>query len=175
MSGDKSSKKSKKDKKDSKKEKKEKKEPKITKKGDEITTSQTDEVDYDKYLHHVSPISKPLASKKITTTILKTTKKAAQSRALRRGVKEVVKAVRKGEKGIVVIAGNTYPIDVISHIPVLCEDQDIPYCFVPSKEHLGAAGSTKRPTSVVMIKSHADYEDVFKTLRKEIKDILIQY
>ena len=42
-------------------------------------------------------------------------------------------------------------MDVISHIPVLCEDHGIPYIFVPSRAELGAAGSTKRPTSVVMV------------------------
>ena len=42
-------------------------------------------------------------------------------------------------------------MDVISHIPVLCEDHGIPYLYVPSRAELGAAGSTKRPTSVVML------------------------
>ncbi|RPB25901.1 hypothetical protein L211DRAFT_835980 [Terfezia boudieri ATCC MYA-4762] len=42
-------------------------------------------------------------------------------------------------------------MDVISHIPVLCEDHNIPYVFVQSRAELGLAGGTKRPTSVVMI------------------------
>jgi H/ACA ribonucleoprotein complex subunit 2 len=42
-------------------------------------------------------------------------------------------------------------MDVISHIPVLCEDHNIPYVYVPSRAELGSAGSTKRPTSVVML------------------------
>lgn len=42
-------------------------------------------------------------------------------------------------------------MDVISHIPVLCEDHGVPYIFVPSRVELGAASCTKRPTSVVMV------------------------
>lgn len=42
-------------------------------------------------------------------------------------------------------------MDVISHIPVLCEDHNIPYIFVQSRAELGLAGGTKRPTSVIMI------------------------
>lgn len=42
-------------------------------------------------------------------------------------------------------------MDVISHIPVLCEDHHIPYIYVTSRAELGMAGQTKRPTSVVMI------------------------
>jgi H/ACA ribonucleoprotein complex subunit 2 len=42
-------------------------------------------------------------------------------------------------------------MDVISHLPVLCEDHNVPYIFVPSRAELGAAARTKRPTSVIMI------------------------
>lgn len=53
--------------------------------------------------------------------------------------------------GLVVLAADISPMDVISHIPVLCEDHNIPYIFVTSRAELGAASATKRPTSVVMI------------------------
>lgn len=49
------------------------------------------------------------------------------------------------------LAGDISPIDVISHIPVLCEDHDVPYIYVPGKAELGAAAATKRPTSVVLV------------------------
>lgn len=32
-----------------------------------------------------------------------------------------------------VIAGDISPIDVISHIPVACEDHKVPYAYVPSR------------------------------------------
>lgn len=49
------------------------------------------------------------------------------------------------------IAGDISPIDVVTPLPVMCEDHDIPYIYVPSKEELGAAGLTKRPTSCMLI------------------------
>lgn len=33
----------------------------------------------------------------------------------------------------------------------MCEDRQIPYFYVPSKLDLGAAASTKRPTSCVLV------------------------
>lgn len=51
---------------------------------------------------------------------------------------------------LVAIAADISPIDVISHLPVLCEDSALGYVFVPSKSELGAAANTKRPTSVVL-------------------------
>lgn len=35
---------------------------------------------------------------------------------------------------VCVIAGNISPIDVIAHVPVLCEEAEIPYVYVLSKE-----------------------------------------
>lgn len=110
------------------------------------------------------PFAFPLAdNEKEVKKILKTVKKSAKSKTLRRGVKEVVKALRKSTtsaptsssvsdpSAIVVIAADISPMDVISHIPVLCEDHNVPYIYIKSRAHLGEASATKRPTSVVMI------------------------
>ena len=74
---------------------------------------------------------------------------------------------------VVFIAGDISPIDVITHLPVLCEDHNIPYVYVPSKEDLGSAGSTKRPTSVIMVtfKKDADYADTYKEVLEEVKEM----
>lgn len=74
---------------------------------------------------------------------------------------------------LVVIAGDIAPIDVISHVPILCEEANIPYIYVPSKDELGNAGSTKRPTSVVMLveNKEAEYKDAFNEVFGEIKEL----
>ncbi|CAA9959717.1 hypothetical protein CFE70_003166 [Pyrenophora teres f. teres 0-1] len=109
------------------------------------------------------PFAFPLADQdKEVKKILKTVKKSAKSKTLRRGVKEVVKALRKSAaagagsslsdpSAIVVIAADISPMDVIAHIPVLCEDHNVPYIYIKSRAQLGEASATKRPTSVVMI------------------------
>ncbi|KAI9163066.1 H/ACA ribonucleoprotein complex subunit NHP2 [Paramyrothecium foliicola] len=107
----------------------------------------------------------PLADDKGTKKVYKTIRKAAKNNTLKRGVKEVVKALRKSPPsapgytsfpGLVIIAGDISPMDVISHIPVLCEDHNVPFIFVSSRAELGAAAKTKRPTSVVMIMEKRD-------------------
>jgi H/ACA ribonucleoprotein complex subunit 2 len=59
--------------------------------------------------------------------------------------------IDRQDPSILVLAADITPIDIISHLPVMCEDAKIPYVFVPSKEELGHASATKRPTSCVMI------------------------
>lgn len=52
---------------------------------------------------------------------------------------------------ICILAADISPVDVLSHIPVQCEQRDIPYIFVRSRMELGIASETKKPTSVVLM------------------------
>ena len=100
----------------------------------------------------ISPIASPLAPKKLQKKLFRTVKRASKARQLKRGVKEVVKALRKGDKGLLLLASNITPVDVISHLPLLAEESNgVEYCWVLSKEELGAASGTKRATSCVLI------------------------
>lgn len=76
-------------------------------------------------------------------------------------MKEVNKALRKTPlktptnadqiPGIAIIAGDISPDEVIMHLPLYCEEHNVPYLFVKSRLELGSAAKTKRPTSVVFI------------------------
>ncbi|KAF2188946.1 L30e-like protein [Zopfia rhizophila CBS 207.26] len=129
-------------------------------------------------IHALVPFAFPLAEDtKEVKKILRTVKKSAKAKTLRRGVKEVVKALRKSQTSepsssdisnppsIVIIAADISPMDVISHIPVLCEDHNIPYIYVKSRAELGESSATKRPTSVVMVTKDRSSKKV-----KEIKE-----
>lgn len=131
-------------------------------------TMADDDSRYDEQVKYVNAISQPLASKKTTKKLHKLVKKAASAKFVRRGVKEVVKALRKGEKGFCIIAGDISPIDVITHLPIMCEDRNIPYIYVPSKHDLGAAASTKRPTSCILVNPKKDFGE------KELYDKLVE-
>lgn len=124
----------------------------------------------------INILASPLASKKSTKRAHKLVRKASQSKSLRRGVKELVKGLRKGDRGLAILAGDVFPIDVISHLPILLEEHNVPYLFVPSKRDLGAAACTKRPTSCVLIKENKkgdkemDGKDLFDALVEEAKE-----
>lgn len=127
---------------------------------------------YEERCMAINILASPLASKKSTKKAHKLVRKASQSKSLRRGVKELVKGVRKGDKGLAILAGDVFPLDVMSHLPIYLEEHNIPYLFVPSKRDLGAAACTKRPTSCVLIKcTKNDGKDIDG---KELYDSLIE-
>ncbi|KAI2790825.1 H/ACA ribonucleoprotein complex subunit NHP2 [Penicillium oxalicum] len=128
----------------------------------DVAEIEVDAMAIDRPVGAVVPFANPLVEDKQAKKVLKSVKKAAVNKSLKRGVKEVVKALRKSPipaanvkvdipSGVVILAADISPMDVISHIPVLCEDHGIPYVFVTSRAELGASAATKRPTSVVMV------------------------
>lgn len=91
----------------------------------------------------------------------------------RNGLKDVQMRIRKGETGIVIFAGDVTPVDIMCHLPAVCEDKNIPYCYTPSRANLGAALGVKRGTLMVLIREHPDYKDAFDELKEEIKHLSV--
>jgi len=134
----------------------------------------------------LSPIAHPLAQGKLVKKLHRTVKKASKARQVKRGVREVVKGIRKGDKGLLILAADINPIDIISHLPVLSEEAQIPYVFVASKEELGHASSTKRSTSCVLVcpdqkrkkrkdeekeVKEDDYREMYEGVYKEVEKL----
>jgi hypothetical protein len=77
-------------------------------------------------------------------------------------------------RSLCIIAGDISPVDVISHLPVLCEENEVPHVYVSSKADLGASAGTKRPTSVVLVapKKGQDFEaERMKEAMDEVKEL----
>ena len=119
-------------------------------------------IEIDKSTLYINPIAKPLSGEKLERKLLRLTKKIIQLKGVKRGVKEVSKSIRKGFKGICIFAADVSPIDVISHLPVQCEKNGIPYIFVRSRLELGLSASTKRPTSVVLLTTPEEGASVYE-------------
>lgn len=83
-------------------------------------------------------------------------------------MKDVQSRLNKGEKGIVLFAGDVTPIEIMCHLPAVCEDKGIPYAYTPSRIDLGAAMGVKRGTVTLLIREHPDYLEQFNELKAEI-------
>jgi len=64
---------------------------------------------------------------------------ATQSGKVRKGTNEATKAIERGTSKLIVIAEDVEPPEVVAHLPILCEEQNTAYVFVPSKQELGKA------------------------------------
>ena len=87
-----------------------------------------------------------------------------------KGSNEVTKWVERGQAKFVVMAEDTDPEEILAHLPILCDEKNIPYGYVPSKQELGHAAGLKVPTASVAIveagKAKPKMDDVVQRLTK---------
>ena len=75
----------------------------------------------------------------LVSPILEALRVASQTGKVRKGTNEATKAIERGISKLIVIAEDVEPPEVVAHLPLICEEQNAAYAFVPSKQELGKA------------------------------------
>ena len=57
------------------------------------------------------------------------------------------------------------------HLPVVCENKSIPYCYTPSRQDIGAALGVKRGSLMVLIKEHPDYQELYDEIKSTMETL----
>ena len=78
-------------------------------------------------------------SKDLVNAVYEAVRVSKQSGRVRKGTNETTKAIERGISKLVVIAEDVEPPEVVAHLPILCEERNAPFIFVPSKQQLGAS------------------------------------
>jgi large subunit ribosomal protein L7Ae len=76
---------------------------------------------------------------------------ARDSGKVKKGTNEVTKIIERGEAALVIMAVDVEPPEILAHIPALCDEKNVPYVYVPSKEELGKAIGLEKPTASIAI------------------------
>ena len=58
---------------------------------------------------------------------------------------EATKTLNRGICEFIIMTADVEPIEIVLHLPLLCEDKNVPYVFLPSKTALGRACGVSRP------------------------------
>lgn len=93
----------------------------------------------------VNPKAYPLADPTLSSTILDLVQQAANYKQLKKGANEATKTLNRGISEFIVMAADAEPLEILLHLPLLCEDKNVPYVFVKSKQALGRACGVSRP------------------------------
>ena len=123
--------------------------------------------EYDESAVLISPLAQPLVSRECEKRALALVQRERELKRVFRGVKEVKKALRRNHKGLVVLAADTHPFDVIGALPVRCETQRVPYLFVRSKRMLSRACGTRETATVVLVEQMDNNDAAFAGLVAE--------
>lgn len=67
------------------------------------------------------------------------------------------------------------PLEILLHLPLLCEDKNVPYVFVPSKTALGRACGVSRSVISTSITTNeaSDLKPQILSIKNQIEKLLI--
>ncbi|PHT72267.1 hypothetical protein BC332_23515 [Capsicum chinense] len=85
------------------------------------------------------------------------------------------KTLNRGISEFVVMAADTEPLEILLHLPLLAEDKNVPYVFVPSKQALGRACGVTRPVIACSVTSNegSQLKSQIQQLKDAIEKLLI--
>ena len=130
----------------------------------------------------------------LSNTILELVQNAAHYKLVRKGANEgrriryfpvlptdlfffiATKTLNRGVSEFIIMAADAEPLEILLHLPLLCEDKNVPYVFVPSKHALGRACGVSRPViaaSVTTGESTAQLGPQIQKLKDQIERLLI--
>ena len=78
----------------------------------------------------VNPKAYPLAEQALTAKILNLVQQASNYKQLRKRANEATRTLNRGPAEFIVLAADAEPLEILLHIPLLCEDKNVPYVFV---------------------------------------------
>ncbi|BDZ72000.1 50S ribosomal protein L7Ae [Methanobacterium petrolearium] len=88
-----------------------------------------------------------------------------------KGSNEVTKAVERGEAILVLLAEDVDPAEIIAHMPVLAEEKEIPYVYIPTKDELGEAAGLNVGTASACIIDAGEAEDLIKDVVEKVEEL----
>jgi large subunit ribosomal protein L7Ae len=85
---------------------------------------------------------------------------------IRKGMNEVTKSIERSLAKLVIMAEDVTPPEILFHIPLLCEEKGIPFCYVSTKKELGNAARINVSSSAIAIENAGTGND------RELEDII---
>ncbi|EGD98081.1 snRNP and snoRNP protein [Trichophyton tonsurans CBS 112818] len=107
----------------------------------------------------------PIADEALTTELLDLVQQASHYRQLKKGANEE----------LVILAADTSPLAILLHLPLLCEDKNTPYVYVPSKVALGRACGVSRSVISASITTNeaSDLQAQILNIRQKVERLMI--
>ena len=133
----------------------------------------------------------PIADEALAQKILDICQQASTYRQLKKGANEgmylhfhtdshantsaATKTLNRGTSEVIVLAADTSPLAILLHLPLLAEDKNVPYVYVPSKTALGRACGVSRAVIAASITTNesSDLMPQIRELKNRVERLMI--
>ncbi len=93
-------------------------------------------------------------------------------RNIRKGVNETTKNVERQRAKLVVLAGDVDPPQVVFHLPIICDEKNVPYVYVDTKDDLGKAAELSVGCSAIaVVNVPKEQEATLKDIASKVKTL----
>ena len=93
---------------------------------------------------------------------------AADTGRIRKGANEATKAIESGVAVLVVIAEDVDPEEVVMHLPMICGEKNIPYCYVATKKELGTSAGLPVTCAAIAIEKPGNAAELVKGIVEKV-------
>lgn len=116
-----------------------------------------------------------MADADLTIALLDLVNQTTNYKQTKKGANEATKTLNRGISEMIIMAGDAEPIEILLHLPLLCEDKNVPYVFVPSKIALGRACGVSRPVIACSITTNesSQLNGTIQGMKLKIEQLLI--
>ncbi len=90
---------------------------------------------------------------------------------IRRGTNETTKSIERGIAKLVLIAEDVEPPEIVAHLPLLCEERNVSYIFVPSKSQLGLSIGIEVSSAAASIVEPGNSIDLVEDIAKKVGEL----
>mmetsp|Transcript_26172 Transcript_26172/g.37535 ORF Transcript_26172/g.37535 Transcript_26172/m.37535 type:complete len:124 (-) Transcript_26172:278-649(-) len=117
----------------------------------------------------------PLADADLTVALLDLVQQSTSYKQTKKGANEATKTLNRGISEMIIMAADAEPIEILLHLPLLCEDKNVPYVFVPSKIALGRACGVSRPVIACSITTNeaSQLKSSIEGMKQKIEQLLV--
>ncbi|NHJ04034.1 MAG: 50S ribosomal protein L7ae [Candidatus Heimdallarchaeota archaeon] len=99
---------------------------------------------------------------------LKILEKARDTGKTKKGTNETTKAIERNQAKLVLIADDVQPPEIVAHLPLLCEEKNIPYVVCGTKKDIGKALGLEVGSSSAGITNSGSAKDALGALAKKL-------
>jgi len=106
--------------------------------------------------------------KDVQTKALEAITVAADTGRIRKGANETTKGIESGNATLVVIAEDVDPEEVVMHLPMICNEKNVPFCYVPTKKELGTAAGLSVQCAAIAIEKPGNAAEIVKGIVEKL-------
>ncbi|MDR3292064.1 MAG: 50S ribosomal protein L7Ae [Methanobrevibacter sp.] len=88
-----------------------------------------------------------------------------------KGTNEVTKFIERGDATLVFIAEDIDPAEIVAHLPVLADEKEIPYIYLPNKDTVGGAAGLNVGTASAAIIDAGDAKELVTEIIDKVSEL----